>query len=291
VASETTDESTDSEVAESEVETAVASTGDAEGKSTEDASATDESDYSDLSNNEEAPAEAPKAPAPVTELKPIQKPKKTSGKRQQLNFRFTYASIAIGALGFAAVVGLAVLIGKSLSHGPTQAGASSIDTIRKGPAFPQVLKVNSTKASNNEDETTPPPPAPKAQPKDNGPINIQPVPPAPKPNPPLQQTAFNGRRIVGMQYVWIQSYPDPEDANDAVEVLKKAGIDATAEKGLWLAPSWTSVIGTRAFDHAKNNAEFDKYIASIREVSNTFGATSKFKRFEPRPIGWKEQAH
>jgi hypothetical protein len=101
---------------------------------------------------------------------------------------------------------------------------------------------------------------------------------------------FNGQRIVGMQYVWIQSYPDPEDANDAVAVLKKAGIDATAEKNLWIAPSWTTVIGTRAFDHTRNNPDYQAYLQSIQEVSENVAGT-KFKRFDARPIGWKDQAH
>ena len=91
-----------------------------------------------------------------------------------------------------------------------------------------------------------------------------------------------------MQYVLIQSYPDPEDANDARDALLKAGIDCTVEKGTPWARLWSSVIGTRRFDHTHNNPEFDAYVKSIRDVSNSFAPASKFHRFEPQVVGWKE---
>jgi hypothetical protein len=95
-----------------------------------------------------------------------------------------------------------------------------------------------------------------------------------------------------MQYVLIQSYPDEEDATKAVEVLRKNGIPCSIEKNLpgW-GSSWYCVLGSTSFERTKNNPQFDQYVKAIRDVSAQFANSSKFKKFDPRPIGWKEKAN
>jgi hypothetical protein len=251
-----------------------------------------------------SPTDDEQAPKSITKLsRPAKRPVRVNYGGQQINLRLTYTSAAISAFGLMVVVGLAFLVGKSLSRGPASAGAASIGAVKNGPVFPGVMNVPAGKTSSGDDElvspkarTSPPTPAqknPTNPPKPQNPEKIeQPKPtqvvtPAPANNP--QGLGPNGKRIVGMQYVWIQSYPDPEDANDAVEALAKAGIQATAEKGIWLAPGWSCVVGTRAFDHTRNNPEFDAYVKGIKDVSNSFAAQSKFRRFDPKPVGWKDQ--
>jgi hypothetical protein len=240
-------------------------------------------------------------------LRSAKRPVRLNYGGQQINLRLTYTSAAISAFGLMVVVGLAFLVGKTLSHGPASAGAASINAVKNGPVLPGVLTPVPGRSSSNDDDAIPSkprtaPPTPAQKNPVNPPKNGQTTqhadhpqappttpPPAPQPAPAPSGLGPNGKRIVGMQYVWIQSYPDPEDANDAVEALAKAGIQATSEKGIWLAPGWSCVVGTRAFDHTRNNPEYDAYAKAIKDVSNSFAAQSKFRRFDPKPVGWKEQ--
>jgi hypothetical protein len=58
---------------------------------------------------------------------------------------------------------------------------------------------------------------------------------------------------------------------------------------LWIAPTWTSVVGTRGFDHTHNNPDYDAYLRSIQEVGDSAAAAAKSIQFEPKVIGWKDQ--
>ncbi|HEX3357349.1 MAG TPA: hypothetical protein VHS31_10300 [Tepidisphaeraceae bacterium] len=220
---------------------------------------------------------------------------------QLINLRLSFTSAAITSFGFIVVVALAVLFGKSLGRGPSPAGAQSIEEVKKGAPFPSVLNVTQGKQGGHEEPAIAVNSAPKtpqvsktpqkevAQPAPKQ--STQVAPPAPTPPQQTAGLAPNGRRIVGMQYVWIQSYADPLDAEDAHDALVKAGIDCTVEKGLWLAPAWSCVITTRGFEHTRSNAEFDAFMKSIRDVSNSFPPDGKLRKFDPRVVGWKDQAH
>jgi hypothetical protein len=48
-----------------------------------------------------------------------------------------------------------------------------------------------------------------------------------------------------------------------------------------------SVIGTKGFDRI-HSAEFEKYVAQIKQVSDEFAGKSKFKQFDPKAYKWKE---
>jgi hypothetical protein len=264
-------------------------------------------------DNEEPALEDPK-PSPV--IKPAPRARKladSSGGRkpvdvavdrghQQIVLRLSFTSAAISTFAVIVVVALIVLVTKSYSKGPNSADAASIANVKNGKAYPSVMSVFQGKGEEPPINVAPAPkPAPQQKPtqqtqtKTPGKLaelpKETPQPPALKPPQPQQQAmGLNsaGRRIIGEQYVLIQSYPDPEDANDARDALNKAGIQCTVEKGTRWAPTWSCVIGTRGFDHTKNNPEFATYMKSIQEVSNTFAGASKFRRFEPQVIGWKE---
>ncbi len=226
---------------------------------------------------------------------------------QLINLRLSFTSAAITSCGFIVVVALAILFGKSMGRGPAlTAGAASIEEVKKGPSFPSVLNVTGQGKQGGHDEPAiavntgskapaPKTPAPKTPAKEVSQAEVKaptPTPVAPPAPAPTQQTtglAPNGKRIVGMQYVWVQSYPDPLDAEDARDALVKAGVDCTVEKGLWLAPAWSSVITTRGFDHTRNNAEFNAFMKSIVDISNSFPPDGKLRKFDPRVVGWKDQ--
>ncbi len=169
---------------------------------------------------------------------------------QLINLRLSFTSAAITSFGFIVVVALAILFGKSLGRGPAPAGAASIEEVKSGPSSPSVLNVTQGKQGGRDEpaiavnsapktpQASKTPPVSKAPQKEV--VQTEPKQPTqvtPPAQAPQQQTAGlapNGKRIVGMQYVWVQSYADPLDADDARDALVKAGIDCTVEKGLWL---------------------------------------------------------
>jgi hypothetical protein len=275
--------------------------------------------YRDFVDNEEPAMEDP-SPAPV--LRPVassafsKATKSPIGARQpidvavdhgkqQIVLRLSFTSAAITTFALIVVVALIVLITKSMSHGPSSADASSIDAIKNGKPTPGVLSVFQGKGSDEMPIDTMPAPKQVQQPKAPTPTPGKSTPTKQgdqsketaqansgkgTPNTQQQSSAPAGtaKRIIGQQYVLIQSYPDPEDANDARDALVKAGIDCTVEKGTRWATRWSCVIGTRGFDHTRNNPEFKEYMKSIEDVSNSFAGQSKFRKFEPQVIGWRE---
>ena len=214
--------------------------------------------------------------------------------RQQISLRLSFTSAAISSFALLVIVGLAFLIGRSAGHSPASAGAASIEQIKSGPAFPDVLRVPQKSTTDSQppaqkSTSRPPAPAPAQASKNAAPqAQAQNTTKPPASGAPV---AANGKRIVGTQYVVVQSYPDPEDANDAAKALNDAGVAVTVEKIPWYSASWYCVVGTRGFDHTKNNNDYTTYINSIQAVSNAFAGVSKFKRFEPRAIGWRDTSH
>ena len=219
--------------------------------------------------------------------------------RQQIVLRLSFTSAAITTFAVVVVVALIVLVTKSMTHSPSAADASSIDSVKNGKANPGVLTVFQGKGNDEPPISAMPAPKPLPQTKTTPPTApksaVAKAPDAPKETAqtaakPAQETGLNaaGKRIVGLQYVLMQAYPDPEDANDAAKALKAAGIDATVEKVPWFNTRWPCVVGMRGFSRTKNNPEYEAYIKAIQDVSNQFAGPSKFRRFEPQVIGWKE---
>jgi hypothetical protein len=219
--------------------------------------------------------------------------------RQQVVLRLSFTSAAISTFGLIVVIALAVLIGKSLSKGPAPAGAASIADVKNGKANPSVMTVFQGKGGSDDAPIPVAPPHKLVQPVPNGGSQAKSgannkQPESPKESTPSGTSAkqavagsTTGKRIIGKQYVLIQSYADPEDANDAVRALKSAGIDATVER-IPRFTRWPCVVGTRGFDRTKDNREFDDYLKAIRDVSNVFAGQSNYHRFDPQVLGWKE---
>ena len=203
--------------------------------------------------------------------------------RQIFKLQVTYTSALVTAFGLCVVLLLAFIIGRAVSRGPHAASASvSIESLKNGQAFPDVLKNIDGGERTSGNLTDPPTPRAIAA----GTATTTQSKPAAAGNPPSEN-----KRIVGMQYVLVQSYPDEEDARKACDALKKNGILCTVERNLpgW-GSSWYCVVGGTGFERTKNNPQFDQYVKAIRDVGAQFATSSKFKKFEPRPVGWRDQA-
>ena len=100
---------------------------------------------------------------------------------------------------------------------------------------------------------------------------------------------FTGKRVVGLQYVVVQSYPKEADGNAAAEILGRNGVPCTVEKGLrGFRPEWFTVTGTTGFERTHDNPDYTRYLQTIANVSKEFAAKSKFKQFEPMLMTWKD---
>lgn len=199
--------------------------------------------------------------------------------QQLLNFKLTYTTAGIAAFALVVVVLVSFVVGRQLSGGPQRAGASaSIDQLRAGPSFPDVLKVSGSGGTSQEIDE--PASSDSTAARQAVPTQDKPVTPAP---------GERVQRIVGMQYVVVQSYPDEEDAKQAADILTKSGVRCTVERGLpgW-GSSWYSVVGATGFARTRNAPEYDSYIKAILDVNKQFAGSSKFKKFNPMPIGWKD---
>jgi hypothetical protein len=211
-------------------------------------------------------------------------------EKQQITFKLTYSGTIIASFAILVIVGLAYVIGRHGGGVQSANAGVSTEAIRNGPIHKDVLNVsgpvgisnaNPSNATNDSEGYSAPPKA------NGGTANASHLsnPATPKPASPAPA---NGKpqRIMGMQYVVIQSYPDDVDADEAVTLLKQNGIDASVEK----IPSyskWPCVVGATPFDRIKSNPQYDRYIDQIDQVSAKFAGRSKFKRFQPQALRWK----
>jgi len=213
-------------------------------------------------------------------------------EKQQITFRLTYSGTIIASFAVIVIVGLAYIIGRHGS-GPQSASASvSTEQIKSGPVRTDVLNISQSGAvgisnpiASNTGADAEGYDAPTPKTTHAGTTTSTPHGPVPT---PASQATTDGKiqRIIGMQYVIIQSYPDDADASKAVALLKQNGIEATVEVLPWFS-KWPSVVGVTGFDRIKSNTQYDRYIASIEQLSAKFAGQSKFKRFTPQPIRWK----
>jgi hypothetical protein len=192
--------------------------------------------------------------------------------------------VAMG-LTAAAIFGVGFLFGQRFH--PTTAEAQPViaqkssGEIMAGPAQPGVLNVDGNPFSPVQTDAvdptmgTPAPSAPKPSWNDN--------------HAPSTSVVQERRRIIGYNYVIMQSYPDEKDAQEAVQALADSGIEATVVPGPpgWAANTWYSVVGTTGFDKIRNSPEYDSYMRSVERVSNKYAGKVKFKQFSPRGYKWK----
>ena len=203
--------------------------------------------------------------------------------RQQITFKFSYTSAIIVTFSLLVAVGLAYLVGQKMSHGPTQALAGpSSEQLRAGPKHPNVLDVGGRSAATN-----PPPvqrepdPAITSKGPETNPDNVA------RPANAGNAEATPQQRVLNLNYVVIQSYPDQKSAEEAHDALLKANVGCTIEQKLrGLKPDWFTVVGTQGFQRA-SGPEYDAYIHNLEQISQQFSRSKRsFKAFTPLAYKW-----
>jgi hypothetical protein len=216
---------------------------------------------------------------------------------QQISLRLSYTSALIGGFSLFIALALAVLIGKSLTRGPSTAIAgTSTQTLKQNPPTPNVMNVqrraDSTVGNNDVVEGT------GGRPAGNGGNSTGTRDPRQSlgdPRPPATFFTDDPHRQNGLNYAIIQSYPakEKEMADQAAAFLTSNGIPCTVEKDL---PGWRTswkdgvvLVGIRGFDKTRNNAALEAYKKSIMEKSAKFtNGRSGFKSFDPTMYQWKK---
>ncbi|HZZ44716.1 MAG TPA: hypothetical protein VFE58_17400 [Tepidisphaeraceae bacterium] len=222
-------------------------------------------------------AAAPPPQRPMTAATVSPGPEKQAVKldpdRQQISLRISYTSAVVTCFAVVVVMVLAYLLGRGVDHSAPLAGVTT-EQIKSGPTHPQAMEVDPSGINNAT------PASSKQIPANTAPVQ------ATATNTPVTAPT-NVKRIVGENYVIMQSYPDEASAKDAQAVLLNSGISCTVERGpeKWVPMSWYSVMGTQPFDHITRNAQLDAYVKAIDSVK--YGEKSKFKKFEPRAYKWK----
>jgi hypothetical protein len=235
--------------------------------------------------------------------------------RQLVRFQLSYTGALISAFGLVVAIGLAYMAGRGSGPRPLPALTDlTTEELRQGPAFADVLDVG-------DDATTPPvamaaaptvttpqPPQSTAttaagrqtasrttvataqQPAATGSNQAMRPSQFNEPKPPATYMVSDEKRTVGLQYVVIQSYPEEEKAlaESAAQTLRDNGVNCTVERGLPYAPSWYCVVGIMGFARTKDVPEYEGYTNRILQISSQFAGTSKFKKFEPKPLRWRE---
>ena len=213
--------------------------------------------------------------------------------RQQISLRLSYTSALIGGFSLFIALGLAVLIGKSLSRGPATAIANtSTQVLRQNPPTPGVMNVQRrADVIGANDQAIEGATARNTQPPSTGTRNPQPG--ISDPRPPSTFFTDDPHRQNGLNYAIVQSYPNKESADKAAEFLTSHGVPCTVEKNLpnWRLP-WADgcvVVGIRGFAKVTNNPALEAYKKSIADVSTKFTAgRTGFSTFAPTMYLWKK---
>jgi len=246
-----------------------------------------------------SPSPAASSAARAQAFRRLSSTESSESSMSRFSQQLTYRNAALAAGAILLIGGGAFVVGKKLGGGPQPVNATPIETLRMGKPNGNALNVNAGSASSGAT-------APLSQdagtfagnsPTSNGgaPTNSSQnsAQGAPRTSPSQPPATFDPnaqvRRVVGMQYVMIQSYPKESDAIAAADICTRNGVPCTIQKGFWpQKPDWLAVIGTTGFERTRNNPEYEAYLKQITQISEKFAAKSKFRQFEPFLFTWKE---
>jgi hypothetical protein len=245
------------------------------------ASANDPTQLDEFAAPPRTPAPAATATAPAVDVD-------VDSSHQRITFRFTYTSALVTCFAIVVVVALAYLVGRQMSRGPAQAmGGPSTDEVRQGPARPEVLDVG----RGSRSDAGAPAQRPSASEPDDSTISTSSQPNRSNPAPARSETpklppAAPGKRVTGLNYLIIQSYPDEASAKAAVTILQQHGVGATIEKGLrGYSNSWFTVVGMEPFART-SSPEYAAYVNKLEQISEKFASRRSFKAFDPQGYKW-----
>ncbi|HEY0007711.1 MAG TPA: hypothetical protein VGB55_03215 [Tepidisphaeraceae bacterium] len=114
--------------------------------------------------------------------------------------------------------------------------------------------------------------------------------------PAKPQAPASAKRVIGLQYVVLLSFPNERDASVLANFLAENGIAATVERALpGYSPSWYSVISVTGFERIKDPTDSSKYspetaafLDKLKGPMEQYSKDSKFKKsFKPDFYTWR----
>ncbi|MDB5329023.1 MAG: hypothetical protein JWP03_174 [Phycisphaerales bacterium] len=237
------------------------------------------------------------APAPSRSGSRMGRQMQFDGDRHEVTMRFRYTTAIVSGFAILVALGVAYVVGRHMAGGP-QTAAGSGTVVPAGAGEEPDRRVLNSGALEVPRHPKPLPPVVSAhgadgvKPHDQARNNSSDTNtsgnavPFPTPKPPAPEG--QSQRVIGLNYVIAQSYPDVKSATEARDFLVKSGIGCTVVQGPrdFTHENWFSVVGTRGFDHI-HTPECEAYVKSIEKSNDRFAAGSKFKRFEPHLYRWK----
>jgi hypothetical protein len=233
----------------------------------------------------------PRPPSPLWNLLPRMPRLLLDADRHVITFKLSVTTALVSAFAVLAAIVLAFVVGRQTSRQqfPALAHMSS-EELRSSPPQPQVLDVGPEGApvamvSQQRPTVRPAPPSGSSPGQIAAPARTA----FNDPQPPTTLVIDDAKRVVNMNYVIVQSYPEQEKrmAEEACALLNRRGVPCDVIQGLYYAPNWHVIVGKRGFDRV-SSPEYEAYVRRIEQISLEFAGTSKFKKFEPRAFRWQE---
>jgi len=207
--------------------------------------------------------------------------------RREIALRLSYVSAGICVTAVVVLLGLSYLFGTQRSGGTrTVISKDTTAAIKAGPVVPSLLARSTTPAGVGRDAAGSGTAA--RAPVGNAGGAARPAGGTSDARTPAPAGVDGVKRTANLNYLVVQSYPNKEMAEEAVEVLRKEGIGATVEKGLrgW-APRWFTVVGTKGFARTRDVPEYQEYVKKVVAISTKRHAQQKsFTAFMPLPYQW-----
>jgi hypothetical protein len=221
-------------------------------------------------------APAPRIETPRMEIKPepmvsastLDPTDAAPARKDSFGFKIDFTTGVIIVSGLVCFVGVTILIGQKIT-------GSSVK--------PPVLAATENKPVPNRTVIE------VRQPQQQQP-SLENKPPIIDPQPPVA----SDKRVINMNYVVIQSFPDEKLAAEAAEFCNKNGVGCTVIQGL---PRWTnrmqwySIVGTKPFPpRSTGTTAYDAYVTQVRDLGVKFAGKSRWKQFEPQPYRWGQDS-
>lgn len=210
--------------------------------------------------------------------------------RRELTVRVQFATAVVTCAAIVLAVALSYVLGRKAGTHPAVLAAETPTDMHTGDVKPSALDIP-RRPSLPAAAATPLPPRRsimfdsnpgehESTPQANSVHGLRPVPPP---------AVSDGKRIIGLNYYIIQTYPNETSAIEARDFLLKNGVGCTAERvphGFGAEPTWFAVITSRGFDREQlHTPDCDNLRKQIDRIGEKFASTGKFKRFlSPPPL-------
>ncbi|HEY8665550.1 MAG TPA: hypothetical protein VIL86_02745 [Tepidisphaeraceae bacterium] len=202
-------------------------------------------------------------------------------ERHEIAYLLSYTHAIVAAFAVLVIVAIAYVTGRQLNRGPQRLLAEhTTEELRAGKKHPEVLDLSKPSLASNLTH-------PDASADHRGEAthtwnDVQ---------PPTTFITTDVRRIIGQNYVIVQSYPEEKSATEARDALNKYGVLCTVEKSPFRG-DWFAVIGVQGFGRIRDVPEYDAYLKAIQSAGAKYLAANpgarSFKKFEPAPYKWNQ---